>query len=157
MSRRALQPAEKLGDGDSFFYSRDGGFAYMRTDDTADYYPVVHAHSQLLIAEYVRNMNTLGKPTKDELAKVVVGDDYREEEARKLEREKGIDPGELTEPMVKLMLLQCDLPDAIRKSYVAERCTVRQYLSNTSHYAMQDGQSLGAQCESDAVWTVYKM
>jgi hypothetical protein len=152
-----IQPAEKLGDGDSFFYSRDGGFAYKRTDETADYYPVVHAHSQLLIAEYVREMDTLQKLTKQDLSEVVDGEAFNEEEAKKLAETKGIPVGVLTEPMVKLMRLQCDLPDAIRKSYVAEKCTVREYLSNACHYTMQDEHAFDAHGESDAVWTVFKM
>jgi len=152
-----IQPAEKLGDGDSFFYSRDGGFAYKRTDDTADYYPVVHAHSQLLIAEYLRNLDIVKDLTKQDLAKVVDGEFYIEQEAEKLAEIKNIPVDLLKESMVKLMLLQSDLPDAIRKSYVAEKCTVREYRSNECHYTMQDGHTFDAHGESDAVWTVYKM
>lgn len=159
ISFSACQPAEKLGDDDSFFYSRDGGFAYKKNDGagnvTADYFPVVHAHIQLLIADYVRHRHLHPTLDSDNGLDVLFWDGgFNQAKANDLMRslkisgDEKLDDGYLTEGMARLIKLQRGLPPAIQENHVAERHTVREYSALATEGAKNDG---------DFVWTVYKM
>jgi len=102
-----LQPTEKIGE-DNFLYSRDGGFAYKKTNGTADYYPVVHVQKQLQIAEYLRQRHERGKKFAGYLEHI---------QKKQLTSTKAA--------LIEIDKLQEKLPKALRDKYVAEKWTER--------------------------------